>query len=214
MNPLVHITMGLHAANLGFHQRYGARASLILVTASLFPDIDSVVLLFGRQAYLQYHRGFTHSVSGWVVCGAIMALLSAWKRLPRYYRLPLSQLSQSGVQSMTWKQFRWWYLIDWGLWSLGMAGHTAADLITRWPIPVLYPFSDRRWSFPLVSWGDGLLTSLWLILAVAACVFTYYRRSISGVAWGLGLFYLSYRVVFPSPGASWLSRLWVGFWMR
>lgn len=190
MNPLVHITMGLHAANLGFHQRYGARASLILVTASLFPDIDSVVLLFGREAYLQYHRGFTHSVSGWVVCGAIMALLTAWK------------------------QRRRWYLIDWGLWSLGMAGHTAADLITRWPIPVFYPFSDRRWSFPLVSWGDGLLTSLWLILAVAACVFTYYRRSISGVAWGLGLFYLSYRVVFPSPGASWISRVWFGFWMR
>lgn len=190
MNPLVHISMGLHAANLGFHQRYGARASLILATASLFPDIDSVALLFSREAYSQYHRVFTHSVSGWVVLGAIMALLTACMNLKR------------------------WYLIDWGLWSLGMAGHTAADLITRWPIPVLYPFSEWRWSFPLISWGDGLITTIWLTLAVAALLFTHYRRSISGVAWGLGVLYLSYRLAFPTPGASWLSRIWFGFWMR
>lgn len=190
MNPLVHVTMGLHTANLGFHQRYGARASLILAAANLFPDIDSVALLIGREAYAQYHRGFTHSLSGWVICGAIMALLTAWK------------------------QPRRWYLIDWGLWSLGMAGHTAADLITRWPIPVLYPLSERRWSFPMLSWGDGLLTSVWLVLAIAALLLTRYRRFIAGVAWGFAVCYLSYRVAFPSPGPSWLSRAWFGFWMR
>jgi hypothetical protein len=42
MNPLVHTTIGLHIANLGFYQRYGHRATLILAAASLFPDIDSV----------------------------------------------------------------------------------------------------------------------------------------------------------------------------
>ncbi len=190
MNPVVHMTMGLHAANLGFHQRYGARAPLILVAASIFPDIDSITLLLGRQAYFHYHRTFTHAVSGWVVCGAILALLTAHRDFGR------------------------WYLVDWSLWSLGMAGHTVADIITRWGIPLFYPFSEERWAIPIVSWGDGFLTSMWLAFAVAALVFTKYRRPISGAAWGLGLFYLAYRVLVPAPGTSWLSRLWFGFWLR
>lgn len=190
MNPVFHVTMGLHVANLGFHQRYGSRASLILAAASLFPDIDSLALLISREAYAQHHRVFTHSLSGWVICGALLALLTARHDLKR------------------------WYLIDWGLWSLGMAGHTAADLITRWPIPVFYPFTQQRWSFAIVSWGDGLLTGMWLVLAVAAAVCTRYRRPISGMAWGLGVLYLTYRTVVPAPGTSWLSRVWFDFWMR
>lgn len=190
MNPVVHVTMGLHAANLGLYQRYGPRASLILAAASLFPDIDSLTLLISREAYSQYHRVFTHSLSGWVICGALLALFTARRDLKR------------------------WYLIDWGLWSLGMAGHTAADLITRWPIPVFYPFSELRWSFALVSWGDSFLTGVWLVLAIGAAPFARYRRRISGVAWGMGLLYLVYRIVVPAPGASWLSRIWFGFWMQ
>jgi len=190
MNPVVHVTMGLHIANLGFHQSYGPRASLILAAASLFPDIDSLMLLVSRESYAQHHRVFTHSLSGWLICGAMLALLTAAPDLKR------------------------WYLIHWGLWSLGMAGHTAADLITRWPIPVFYPFSAHRWSFAIVSWGDGLLTALWMVLAIAAAVFADHRLPISGVAWGLGLAYLGYRTVVPAPGSSWLSRVWFGFWMR
>lgn len=190
MNPVVHVIMGLHAANLGLHQRYGVRASLILATASLFPDIDSLALLLSREVYLQYHRVFTHSLSGWVICGATLALLTAGP------------------------DFKRWYLIDWGLWALGMAGHTAADLLTRWPIPVFYPFSRRRWSFPLVSWGDGFLTGIWLVFAVASALLPQYRYPISAVAWGLGILYLAYRVVVPAPRTSWLSRIWFGFWMR
>lgn len=190
MNPVVHVAMGLHLANLGFHQRCGSRASLILATASLFPDIDSIALLISREAYTQYHRVFTHSVSGWVICGAILALLTARCNLKR------------------------WYLTDWGLWSLGMAGHTAADLLTRWSIPLFYPFSELRWSFALVSWGDGFLTIIWPVLAVAAAVLTRYRRPLSGVAWGIGLLYIGYRLVVPASGSSWLSRIWFGFWMQ
>ena len=190
MNPIVHATLGLHVANLGFRQRYGRRAVIILATASVFPDIDSVTLLISREAYFHYHRVFTHSLGGWIVCGALLALLTAHQDLKR------------------------WLLIDWGLWSLGMVGHTAADIVTRWPIPVLYPFSELRWSFPIVSWGDGLWTTVLLGLAVAAAVFAKHRRPIAGVALGLSFLYLVYRFAVPAPGPSWLSSLWFGFWLR
>jgi membrane-bound metal-dependent hydrolase YbcI (DUF457 family) len=189
MNPIAHTTFGLHLANLGFYQRYGRRASLILATASLFPDIDSVTFFISREAYAHYHRVFTHSLGGWVVCGAVLALLTA-------HRDP-----------------RRWFFSDWGLWALGMMGHTATDVITRWAIPVLYPLSDVRWSVAIVSWGDGLLTGLWLALAVAAVGWSKYRRAISVAALGLGFLYLVYRCAVPS-GPSWLSTLWFGFWMR
>lgn len=189
MNPIAHTTLGLHLANVGLYQRYGRRASLILAAASLFPDIDSVTLFISREVYSQYHRVFTHSLGGWVTCGAILALLTARRDLKR------------------------WFFIDWGLWALGMMGHTATDVITRWAIPVLYPLSNARWSWPIVSWGDGILTSLWLVLAVAAVCWSKYRRAISIGALGLGFLYLVYRYVVPSPGPSWLSTLWFGFWM-
>jgi membrane-bound metal-dependent hydrolase YbcI (DUF457 family) len=190
MNPIAHTTLGLHLANVGFYQRYGRRATFIMAAASLFPDIDSVTFFISREAYMQYHRVFTHSLGGWVICGAILALLTAHRDLKR------------------------WFLIDWGLWALGMMGHTASDIITRWTIPVLYPLLDRRWSFALVSWGDGFLTSTWLGFAVAAEVFSKYRRAISAAALLIGLVYLAYRVVVPTSGPSWLSTLWFGFWMR
>jgi membrane-bound metal-dependent hydrolase YbcI (DUF457 family) len=190
MNPVVHVATGLHLANLGFAQRYGRRASLILATASVFPDVDSLTLFISREAYSQYHRVFTHALGGWVICGALLALLTAHRDVKR------------------------WFLIDWGLWALGMAGHTAADLITRWPIPVFYPLSERRWSFAIVSWGDGFLTLLLPALAIAAALWPKQRRLVSAVALGGSLIYLAYRVVYPASGASWLSRLWFGFWMR
>jgi membrane-bound metal-dependent hydrolase YbcI (DUF457 family) len=189
MNPIAHTTLGLHIANLGFYQRYGHRATLILAAASLFPDIDSVTLFVSREAYSQYHRVFTHSLGGWVICGAMLALLTAHQDLKR------------------------WFLIDWGLWVLGMMGHTATDVITRWAIPVFYPLLDVRWSLAIISWGDGFLTGTWLGLAVAAELFAKYRRAISGSALVIGCIYLSYRLVVPSPGPSWLSMLWFGFWM-
>ncbi len=190
MNPMAHTTFGLHLANLGLYQRYGRRASLILAAASLFPDIDSVTFFVSREAYAHYHRVFTHSLGGWVICGAILALLTAHRDLKR------------------------WFFIDWGLWALGMLGHTATDVITRWAIPVFYPLSKARWSFAIVSWGDGFLTGLWLALAVAAVCLSKYRRAISVAALGLGFLYLVYRCAVPSPGSSWLSTLWFGFWMR
>lgn len=190
MNPLVHASVGLHIANLGFYQRYGRRASLILATASLFPDIDSVALFISRDMYLAHHRAFTHALGGWVACGAILALLTAHRDLKR------------------------WFLIDWGLWALGMAGHTAADVITRWPIPVFYPLSARAWSFNLVSWGDGFLTLCLPGLALAAAFWPKQRRLLSSIALAAGLLYLAYRVAVPAPGGNWLSRIWFGFWFR
>jgi membrane-bound metal-dependent hydrolase YbcI (DUF457 family) len=189
MNPIAHTTLGLHIANLGFYQRYGRRATLILATASLFPDIDSVTFFISREAYSQYHRVFTHSLGGWMICGALMALITAHRNLKQ------------------------WFLIDWGLWALGMMGHTATDVITRWAIPVFYPILDVRWSLAIVSWGDGFLTGTWLGLAVVAEVFSKYRRGISRAALVIGVAYLAYRAVVPSPGPSWLSTLWFGFWM-
>ena len=190
MNPMVHVSIGFHLANLGFYQRYGRRASLILAAASVFPDIDSLALLISREAYREYHRGFTHALGGWVLCGAILAFLTAHRDLKR------------------------WLLVDWGLWALGMASHTAGDVITRWPVPVFYPLFDWRWSFALVSWGDSFLTLCLPGLALTAAIWSRQRRLLSCVALGASLLYLTYRVAVPAPGGTWLSRMWFGFWFR
>jgi hypothetical protein len=63
MNLIAHTTLGLHISNVGFYQRYGRRATLILAAASLFPDIDSVTFFMSRETYSQYHRVFTIETS-------------------------------------------------------------------------------------------------------------------------------------------------------
>jgi hypothetical protein len=39
----------------------------MLATASLFPDLDSLTLLLGREMSIQYHRVFTQALNGWVL---------------------------------------------------------------------------------------------------------------------------------------------------
>ena len=186
MNPIAHMTLGVHIANVGFYQRYGRRATLILAAASLFPDIDSVTLFISRDA-TAIPSGVHPLARRLGTCGGILALLTARRDLKR------------------------WFFIDWGLWALGMMGIPQPTSSPDGRSPYCIRSPTRAGHGHRVR-GDGFLTGTWLGLAVAADIFTY-RRAISAGALIIGLLYLSYDQITPSPGPSWLSTLWFGFWM-
>ncbi|MEP6568198.1 MAG: metal-dependent hydrolase [Acidobacteriota bacterium] len=64
MDNLTHSLVGLTAAKAGL-DKLSPGATTLCVLAANAPDIDILVLVFkGRWAFLQHHRGLTHSIVG------------------------------------------------------------------------------------------------------------------------------------------------------
>ena len=72
MDNLTHTLTGIAISQAGFNRktRY---ATLALVIGSNLPDIDSVSGFWGSIAYLEHHRGITHSIIGVAVLGVALA---------------------------------------------------------------------------------------------------------------------------------------------
>lgn len=101
--------------------------------AAAFPDVDVAFSVISPLAYLQYHRGITHSflllpLWAWAVAWA-------WSRLRR---------NPEG--------FKAYFLVS----VLAIAIHILGDLITSFGTLVLSPFSDRRF-----DWGTTFIIDLW-----------------------------------------------------
>ncbi len=75
MDNLTHSLVGLTAAKAGL-EKFSPGATTLCVLAANSPDIDIVVLLFkGRWAFLQHHRGITHSIVGAAVLALALPLV-------------------------------------------------------------------------------------------------------------------------------------------
>lgn len=93
--------------------------------AGAFPDIDAVAKLFGEVAYLQHHRGITHSV----LLMPLWAFGLAWL-LARWFAITRAQ--EAGWKSL------------YACTLAGIAIHIAGDWITQFGTMLLAPLSDRR----------------------------------------------------------------------
>jgi inner membrane protein len=72
MDNITHTLTGLAISQAGFNRktRY---ATLAIVVGSNIPDVDSISGFWGSVAYLQHHRGITHSIVGVMVLGIVLA---------------------------------------------------------------------------------------------------------------------------------------------
>src|SRR5690242_11105686 len=104
------------------------------------PDLDIIVSLFGPVAYLQNHRGVTHSL----ILLPLWALLYSWL-LAKILREPLGWRSLYGVTAMS------------------LALHVAGDVITTYGTMILAPFSDWRaqigTTFIIDLWFTGIIVA-------------------------------------------------------
>ncbi|HYE15032.1 MAG TPA: metal-dependent hydrolase [Pyrinomonadaceae bacterium] len=84
MDNLTHSLVGLAAAKAGL-ERTSPCATAVCVVAANLPDSDIVALAWGRAAYLEHHRGITHSLVGTLALGlflpvVVFAAERAWAR--------------------------------------------------------------------------------------------------------------------------------------
>ena len=97
------------------------------------PDLDFVVGIFGPVAYLELHRGPTHS----------LLLLPFWAFLFSW-ALALILREQRGWRAL------------YGVTAMGLALHILGDLITSYGTMILWPLSTAR-----PGWGTTFIIDLW-----------------------------------------------------
>lgn len=113
-------------------------AGLFGFAAGMVPDLDVLIQSDADPLlYLEYHRQFTHSLVfvpiGGLICAALFQAL-----LGRFFDLTFKQ--------------------TWLFCALGLGTHGLLDAFTSYGTMLLWPFSDIRFSWKIVSVVDPLFT--------------------------------------------------------
>ena len=167
MENFAHTLLGLSFAKAGL-ERATPLATTALVVSSNLPDIDVLprTLLGDTSAYLEYHRGFTHSFLGLALLAVILTLLLTW--IDRRFRL------RRDHRRRPMRPLRLFWLA-----YLGGLGHTFMDYTNNYGVRPLLPFS-HRWFY-----GDVVFVVdpwIWLILGSAVVWLTTTNRG-RGFVW-------------------------------
>lgn len=161
MDPVTHIAAGALIGQAA-RDRFPAGRALVPLAAfaAWLPDVDNVVGLFGPEAYMRYHRGWTHSLVGGALLAWLLALVAH-----RFMR-----------EAKTAKLFILFYLC--------VLSHLFLDCITTYGTGIFLPFSDARISFPSVFIIDPVYTLTLLALLAAGFLKPRARKAfaVSGLA--------------------------------
>ncbi len=197
MDNLTHSFIGLAASKAGLEKLSPGTTALCLLTTNA-PDSDIVTLIFGRWAYLQHHRGITHSIVG--TLGLALAL-----PLVFYLVDALIARIRSGARTV---RLRGLLLAS----VVVGATHPLMDWTNNYGVRFLLPW-DSRWFYgDLVFIIDPLL---WMVLGGAVFLLTSKtKRQIAG--WFVIALITSY-LVFLGPAnrgglanATLLRIVWLG----
>jgi membrane-bound metal-dependent hydrolase YbcI (DUF457 family) len=174
MDGICHLTTGGLLASTGL-RRTTPRALPALVIGAYFPDIEAAWSWGGQARFLEFHRGWTHSLFGLPILSLVLAAgLCLWDRRvskrPQGARLlPLFWLS-----------------------LLATGSHLFLDFCNAYGVRLLLPFDDRwfygdalfiidpwMWGLPLLAIHlfrprPRLFTALlWLLWAAMAALFIW-----------------------------------------
>jgi inner membrane protein len=148
MENFAHTLLGLSLAKAGL-ERATPLATTALVVASNLPDVDVLMRVGGgTSAYLEYHRGFTHSFIGLALLALIITFALTF--VDRRFRL------RRDHRRRPMRPLRLFWIA-----YLGGLGHTFMDFTNNYGVRPLLPFS-RRWFY-----GDIIFVVdpwVWLIL--------------------------------------------------
>ncbi len=152
MDNVTHTLTGLALARAGLN-RWCPRATALALVSANIPDSDIINLAKGPLAYLEAHRGYSHSL----LCLPVMATLSVLIVAALYReRLPWARAV--------------------ALCCIGVSSHLLLDWTNSYGIRLMLPFSPEWFHLDL----NGLYDAAILTMLTAAAVWPWFNRLVSG----------------------------------
>jgi inner membrane protein len=162
VDPITHVLLGAGVSYAAFGRKLGRHAAGIGALAGLAPDADVFIRSQTDPLLaIELHRHFTHSLF-FAVLGALV-VTSPWLAFQRF--------------RPKWKTL--WLCALLGYWS-----HCLLDASTSYGTQVLWPFSNHRFGWDLVSIIDPLVTLVMLVGLTVSLI----RRTSRPVAISLVVF--------------------------
>lgn len=188
MDTITHGITGALIGNSLFSERENRIAILAVTIGSVYPDSDTFASWFyhNRLAFLEIHRGVTHSL--------IM--------------LPVFALLFGGVTSLlTRRRYKWLFLSL--FYAIGIGSHILLDLITSYGTMIWSPISIARVSWDTTFIVDVTFTAIALLPQLIAWVYSDPQRTRwRGCAVWVGMVGAGIAVV----AAARLANLFVSAW--
>ncbi len=172
MDPVSQGVFGAVFAQTRSQRKNLAKAAVIGALAGMAPDLDIMLRSSSDPLFaLEFHRHFTHSL----------------------IFIPIGALIVSTVLYL-WFAKRWNVtFIQTYIWSLlGFATHGVLDGCTSYGTQLLWPFSDFRFAWDIISIIDPLVTIPLIALVVLASRRKLRRYAFIAVIWIAAYFGLSY----------------------
>ncbi len=144
MDNLTHTLTGIALSQAGLNRKTRF-ATLALVLGSNAPDVDIVTRFRGSIAYLEYHRGISHSLLGATGLAVVLAALI-------YFPGRLARAKPSAPPLNP----RWLFLVCW----IAVQGHILLDFTNAYGVRPFLPFSGRWFSWDIMPIIDPTLLVL------------------------------------------------------
>jgi inner membrane protein len=144
VDPITHVLAGACMARAGLNRITGLATLTVLLTAEA-PDLDVLARLKGPVPGFVHNRGFTHSFIGVALVSA--AVVSFIYVIWRFGRRKGKDLHFAP---------RWCSLF--GLSYLAGLSHILLDFTDSYGVRPYWPFSDRWYSWDIVSFADPVVT--------------------------------------------------------
>jgi inner membrane protein len=188
MEPVTHLLTGACLSRTGLNRR-AAYATLTMVVAAEFPDIDTLWGLRGPVEGFQHHRGITHTFLGLPFEAAlIVAGVYGWHRWrvrrqeagsrkqevgsARAIADPYGMTTRSAEANpkpLTAAPVRWGVL--YGLALLALLSHLLLDYTNNYGLRPFFPFDDRWYAASIVFIFDPVMFVLLVGALVAPWLF-------------------------------------------
>ena len=157
MEPVTHLLTGACLSRTGLNRR-AAYATLTMVVAAEFPDIDTLWSLRGPIEEFQHHRGITHTFLGLPFEAALIVLgvyaLHRW-RIRRASAQPAARPKPLTVAPVRWS-------VLYGLALIALLSHLLLDYTNNYGLRPFFPFNESWYAASIVFIVDPLILALLL----------------------------------------------------
>jgi inner membrane protein len=166
MEPVTHLLTGACLSRTGLNRK-AAYATLTMVAAAEFPDIDTLWSLRGPIEGFQHHRGITHTFLGLPFEAALIVV-----GVYAYHRWRVRRASANPVarpKPLNAAPVRWGVL--YGLALIALLSHLLLDYTNNYGLRPFFPFNDRWYAASIVFIVDPLILALLLGALILPWIF-------------------------------------------